>query len=203
MLAIPRNTSHRRARATACPTNNGPTHEKLPNAIIAASPGVALLLGTGDTLAYWNATTALGAASTTITAGNLVVPAGATNTWTLQRGGAAPQTVDPKTLRIVPGDKVTYTTTFNITAEGCSLETLVDVTPGSIAAPATGATDADRALAAYLNTGKTGAVKIGTAAVQEVKDAERRPARSTSASSASTSVRPRTAPDARGLTAQD
>ncbi|WP_040166057.1 alternate-type signal peptide domain-containing protein [Microbacterium gorillae] len=143
--------------------------KKLTKATIAAAAGVALLLGTGGTLAYWNTTAPLGA-NTTITAGNLEVKPGASSAWTLTRGSAAPVTVDPATLRIVPGDKLTFTTTFDIVAEGRNLSMEAGVTPGSIAA-ATASDVADVALAAYLDANKTGTITVGTATPVDITGA--------------------------------
>lgn len=138
---------------------------KLTKATIATAAGVALLLGTGGTLAYWNASTDLGGA-TTITAGNLAVAPGAITTWTLKRGNAAGVTVDPKTVKIVPGDKLTYSTTFSITAEGRNLTLSAGMTPGSITPAAGGSKAASEALAAYLtdSANTSGTIAIGTGA---------------------------------------
>jgi alternate signal-mediated exported protein len=77
----------------------------------AIAVGAALLLGGGGTLASWNAE-ATGTPGTVV-AGDLNVTA-ATGTWTDRNG--APVTIS--TYKVVPGDKLTYTQTLNVTLTG-------------------------------------------------------------------------------------
>ncbi len=124
---------------------------KLAKATIAATFATALLLGGAGTLASWNSSANVSGG--TIVAGNLVVteptPASA-GVWTAN--GAA---VDLASFRAVPGDALVLTKTMHITATGNNLVATLGITPGSITAPATGATAADTALAAYLTSTAT------------------------------------------------
>ncbi len=124
--------------------------KKITKATIATAAGVALLLGTGGTLAYWNDQASL--AGTTITAGNLALTAKGTPTWTLQHtsGAATPiSTTELAALKIVPGDKLVYTGAYTVAAQGKDLVFKADITPGAIAA-ATPGKAVDDALAARI-----------------------------------------------------
>jgi len=96
--------------------------KKTTKGALAASAALVLLLSTGGTLAYWNSTVDLGGAA--ITAGNLAVAADGTPTWTLTYGTLAPVTLTPEqlaTVRIVPGDTLTFSADYDITAQGRDL----------------------------------------------------------------------------------
>lgn len=125
---------------------------KLVKGAIATAAGVALLMGGAGTFAYWN--DAVNVTGGTITAGNLDVADGtpATGAWTVQKDGTGTATpvADIAAFVASPGDKLTYTKNIVITATGNNLVATLSLASGSIAAPATGATAADTALAAYL-----------------------------------------------------
>lgn len=124
--------------------------KKLTKATIAAAAGVALLLGTGGTLAYWNDSADL--AGTSITAGNLKLAANGDPVWQLQHTTGAPVTLSPddlSTLKIVPGDKLIYTGNYTVAAQGRDLVFSAGITGGSIA-PAVAGDPEDIALAAQL-----------------------------------------------------
>jgi alternate signal-mediated exported protein len=131
---------------------------KLIKGSIASAAGIALLLGGGATLASWNSsvTAAETGSAATITAGTLDVAAHADQgVWTLKRATtASPTVVNIATVRIVPGDTLTYTKKFNITATGDNLKATLAVAPGSIA-PVTPAPSADSNLAALLGNSAT------------------------------------------------
>ncbi len=124
---------------------------KLTKAGIATAAGIALLMGGAGTLAYWNDSANLTGGD--ITAGtlkiNTPVPAG---TWTSDKTGAI---ADIASYRIVPGEKLTYTTTVNISVVGNALTT-VQASLGSAAITAVTATGpqqaANNALAAALGS---------------------------------------------------
>ena len=78
--------------------------KKLTRAAIAAAAGTALLLGTGSTLAYWNANVSAGSAS--ITAGQLKVTQTGTPAWNLIHNGITTAGVTPANLKLVPGDQL-------------------------------------------------------------------------------------------------
>lgn len=109
---------------------------KLTKAAIAGAAGIALLLGGAGTLASWNAdATATGG---TITAGEMTIEAVAGGgTWTDAKQGA----INIATFKAVPGDVLTYTANFNVTAVGDNLSATVGLTPGSIAAESASAED--------------------------------------------------------------
>lgn len=130
---------------------------KATKGTIAAGAAVLLLLGTGGSLAYWNSTADLG--GQTISAGQLKVEQ-TSSAWTLQHttGPAAPVTITD--VKIVPGDTLTYTGEFDITAEGQNLAYTVTLANGSIEGATAAA--ADVKLAEVLNDSASFAVN-GTA----------------------------------------
>jgi len=115
---------------------------KLTKGAIAAAAGVILLMGGAGTLASWNSSANAGS-SQTITAGALAVTANPDGVW---KNGAT--TITPSSFRIVPGDSLTYTQTFNLNASGNNLLFTLAATPGAISGATAGA--ADTALAAAL-----------------------------------------------------
>ncbi|GAB3035927.1 hypothetical protein GCM10027052_12490 [Parafrigoribacterium mesophilum] len=115
---------------------------KLTKGAVAAAAAIALLLGGAGTFATWNASAAV--ANAGITAGNLsIAPGAVAGTWSDATGA-----VDLSTYRITPGDVLTFTQDFDITASGHSLPATLSLTDGSIAPASAGATDI--ALAAAL-----------------------------------------------------
>ncbi|WP_168626651.1 MULTISPECIES: alternate-type signal peptide domain-containing protein [unclassified Cryobacterium] len=119
---------------------------KLTKAAIAGGAGIILLLGGGGTFAVWNASSNAGQA--TITAGSLsIVPNATSGTWSSATGGAI---TDITNFRIVPGDVLTYTAAFDVTAVGDNLTASVALAPGAITPATTGDTDKNDALAARL-----------------------------------------------------
>jgi len=116
---------------------------KITKGAIAAAAGVILLMGGAGTLASWNSSANAGAGQT-ITAGSLAVTANADGVW---KNGAT--TITPSSFKIVPGDTLTYTQTFNVVASGDDLLFTLTATPGAIAA-VSAANPADVALAAAV-----------------------------------------------------
>jgi alternate signal-mediated exported protein len=115
---------------------------KLTKGAVAAAAAIALLLGGAGTFATWNATSAV--ANAGITAGNLsMAPGAVAGTWSDAIGA-----IDLSSYRIAPGDVLTFTQGFDVTATGHSLPATLSLTDGSIAAASTSA--ADIALAAAL-----------------------------------------------------
>jgi alternate signal-mediated exported protein len=100
---------------------------KLTKGAIAAAAGVILLMGGAGTLASWNSSSAAGT-SQTVTAGQLALTSTGTGTWK----NAAGTTITPSTYRIVPGDTLTYTQTYNVAASGDNLFFTVAATPGVV-----------------------------------------------------------------------
>ena len=121
---------------------------KLVKGSIAGAAGIALLLGGAGTLATWNSASTVSAPGS-ITAGTLdIAPAtGAlADGWKLGTGALK---TSPTGFKIVPGDIVTYTKTFNVTATGDNLS--AEIALGTLAiAPVNSATAVDAALAAAL-----------------------------------------------------
>ena len=94
---------------------------KIAKGAVAGGLGIALLLGGGATLAFWNDSAAVSGA--TITAGSLdVVPTG-TPAWTVTNGSVvnAPVT-DIATFKMVPGDTLTYRAAYTVDAVGDNLK---------------------------------------------------------------------------------
>lgn len=138
------------------------TMKKTTKGVIATGAAVMLLLGGGGTLAYWNDTANLGAAST-ITAGTLTVttPATPVPSWSIKHtSGATTPVANIASVRIVPGDQLIYTVPANITAQGQNLRFQVGLAGGAIAAASGNA--ADTALASRLTNSATFAVTGAT-----------------------------------------
>lgn len=114
---------------------------KTTKASIATAAGIVLLLGGGASLAYWNSSADLGATNQTIKAGTLTVTAG-NGQW--DRSFWSTPTTEVTSLRasnvtlgqqlIVPGNKLTYTQTFTIDAQGQDLFFTLTPTSASLGA---------------------------------------------------------------------
>ena len=94
---------------------------KMIKGAAVASLGVALLLGGGGTLAYWNADVKADAGQ--IVAGDLNLAA-EEGVWTSSLTDAPVNVTD---YRVVPGEDLTYTQTLNVTLEGDELEATLTV----------------------------------------------------------------------------
>lgn len=131
---------------------------KLTKATIATAAGVALLIGGGSSLAYWNDQATI--TGSTITAGNLaLVSQSNTGTWGVKNGAITTPNINIANFRAVPGDALTYTTTLQVKAQGDNLKFKAGITSTSIA-PATAGKASDIALQTAL-TGNT-AFTFGT-----------------------------------------
>ncbi len=93
---------------------------------IAASAAAALLLGGAGSLAYWNSESTV--EGTSITAGELKLESPSTGTWQITNNGTTTAVADINAVRIVPGDKLTYTRSWTVKATGQNLKADVDVT---------------------------------------------------------------------------
>lgn len=134
----------------------GTRMNKFAKGALAGGLGLVLLLGGGATLAYWNDSVPVSGAS--ITAGSLEVSETGTATWTVTNGSIVDQTIDITTFTMVPGDTVTYSTSFEVDAVGTNLE--------AEAAIGTAALTGD--LASRLTTSTTIAVNGGPAGTTAV-----------------------------------
>lgn len=135
---------------------------KITKAAIATGAAAMLLIGSGSTLAYWNDTATL-AGQSAISAGTLKLATTGSPTWKVQHTtGTETVVADISALRLVPGDKLTYSFPASISAQGQDLRFKVAMTGGSIAAPAV-PTAADTALAARLTSSVNYAVSGATA----------------------------------------
>ena len=108
---------------------------KLTKGAIATAAGVILLMGGAGTLASWNSSANAGS-SQAISAGSLSVTTGAAGVW---KSGTT--TITPANFRIVPGDTLTYTQTFNLAASGDNLLFTVAAIPGALSATTAAAAD--------------------------------------------------------------
>ncbi|MDP3208688.1 MAG: alternate-type signal peptide domain-containing protein [Rhodoglobus sp.] len=128
---------------------------KLVKGAIAAAVGIALLMGGASTLAFWNDSASIPGGS--ISAGTLSItattPAPGTDGW--KSGATAIPTI--ANFRIIPGDTITYTKTFTVTATGNNLTATAALTGGAITAASAAA--ADTKLAQYLT--KTAVFTVG------------------------------------------
>lgn len=100
---------------------------KLTKATIAGAAGIALLLGGAGSLAYWN--TSATVTGSTITAGELTIVANGTPVWTDANG-----TINIAAFKAVPGDVLTFTANFDVTAVGDNLTATVALTGDSVTA---------------------------------------------------------------------
>jgi alternate signal-mediated exported protein len=110
---------------------------KLTKGAIASAAGIILLMGGAGTLASWNASSTAGA-SQAISAGQLAVNTPGTGVWTQ---GTSTTAIDPATFKIVPGDTLTYSQTFNLAASGNNLLFTVAATSGALTATSASAAD--------------------------------------------------------------
>lgn len=86
---------------------------------IAIAAGIALLLGGGGSLAYWQSSASTTGA--TISTGELNVTVNTPSaTWQVTRGSTT-TTINPATFKMVPGDTVIYTVPFSTVAAGTNL----------------------------------------------------------------------------------
>ena len=116
--------------------------DKSTKGALAATTAAVLLLGGAGSLAFWSDSLTIG--GSTISSGHLSLDdttagdcAGAD--WILDNGETTAGAVfDPATSTLVPGDKITKTCTFDVTASGDHLRATFAPTGGTEAAPATG-----------------------------------------------------------------
>lgn len=111
---------------------------KTTKASIATAAGIVLLLGGAGSLAYWTDTANTGAAAQTIAAGTLTVEAVDAGQWTKGFYDAAdavvtaPANVAIGDVKLVPGNKLVYTQTFDVVATGQDLYFTVTSTDGAL-----------------------------------------------------------------------
>lgn len=122
---------------------------KITKGALAAGAAVALLIGTGTTLAYWNSTVNVGE-PTVISAGDLRLAQTSAPTWTIAHtDGTETVVADLTSVRIVPGDRLVFGAEYQIAAQGRNLDISAVITEGSIA-PVNPADTADVSLASNL-----------------------------------------------------
>jgi len=142
---------------------------KLVKGSIAGAAGIILLMGGAGSLAYWNdsATAGPGAGSNSITAGTLTVTAVNSGSWTKGFYNAAGTVVTAPAavaslaaVRVVPGNRLVYTQSFDLVATGDDLYFTIGSTAGAVSAATAGA--ADVALAAQINASGTTAFSVSS-----------------------------------------
>jgi alternate signal-mediated exported protein len=116
---------------------------------VAGAAGIALLMGGYGTFAVWTDST--GVAGGSITSGQLDIEAG-TQVWD-DLSTTAANDWDATSL-LVPGDKVSMTQTFDITATGTNLAGTLEFSPGTFAAGDFGA-DLTHSVAVQTTDGLT------------------------------------------------
>ncbi|QIK64384.1 alternate-type signal peptide domain-containing protein [Leucobacter viscericola] len=142
--------------------------KKTTKAAVATAAAAVLLVGSAGTLAFWNDTANI-SGQNAITAGDLKLTATSAPTWTIRHtSGTDSEVTDITAVRLVPGDKLTYSMPATITAQGQNLRFKVGLAGGSIAAPTT-PTAADTALAARLTSATTFTV-VGATSVPGTTD---------------------------------
>jgi alternate signal-mediated exported protein len=141
---------------------------KLVKGSIAGAAGIILLMGGAGSLAYWNdsANAGPGAGSNSITAGTLTVTAVNSGSWTKgMYNNAGTQTVAPAAVaslaavKVVPGNRLVYTQSFNVVGTGDDLFFTIGSTNGAVTAASAAA--ADVALAAAINGSGVTAFTVG------------------------------------------
>jgi alternate signal-mediated exported protein len=142
---------------------------KLVKGSIAGAAGIILLMGGAGSLAYWNdsANAGPGAGSNSITAGTLTISAVNAGAWTKGFYNAAGTVVTAPAavgslaaVRVVPGNRLVYTQSFNLIATGDDLYFTIGSTAGAVTAATAGA--ADVALAAQINASGTTAFSVSS-----------------------------------------
>ncbi|EGD54972.1 alternate-type signal peptide domain-containing protein [Gordonia neofelifaecis] len=111
---------------------------KVTKGALAAAAGAAILAGGAGTMAAWNSTVN-GTGGGTISAGSLnVTQQEGTGVWKWVGGSKNNQAVDFANDKIVPGDKIAYTATYDVQLVGTNLKadlvpTLAGVGSGTLA----------------------------------------------------------------------
>jgi alternate signal-mediated exported protein len=106
--------------------------KKATKGAIAAGAAGALLLGGAGSLAFWSdSQTVTGG---TITAGELGLTALDAGTWKLN-GTTTLTPAQVAALRVVPGDSVVFTGSYDVRAQGDNLQATVTATGGAITGP--------------------------------------------------------------------
>lgn len=115
--------------------------KKTTKGALAAGAAAVLLLGGAGTLAYWNADTEIDGGQ--ISSGQLLLSdADCGDGWTLDAGEDAPGTeFVPGTTLIVPGDVITKTCTFDITATGDHLRATLEPSDAAFSSAANALSD--------------------------------------------------------------
>ncbi len=139
---------------------------KTTKGTIAIAAGITLLLGGAGSLAYWQETANVAAAS--VSTGQLHVTVGTGTTWEVKKSGASTYTAiaNISTFKMVPGDSVRYTVPFSTLAEGDNLVANATVAFGgttNLPSEVTASTSGTYNSAAFA--GSTFAVVKGSSAV--------------------------------------
>ncbi|WP_255447736.1 alternate-type signal peptide domain-containing protein [Schumannella sp. 10F1B-5-1] len=99
---------------------------KLTKGAIAGAAGIVLLMGGAGSLAYWTGSADAGSA-TTINAGQLkVVKSGTDGAWKVNNATM------PASYTAVPGDELTFTQTFTVSATGSNLKFDLGLANGAV-----------------------------------------------------------------------
>ncbi|MFE4503762.1 alternate-type signal peptide domain-containing protein [Rhodococcus sp. NPDC056743] len=126
---------------------------KTTKAAIAAGSAALLLAGGAGTMAAWTASTTASAPQT-ITAGSMAVSQTGTGAWTWGggNGATAGTAFNPAVDKLVPGDVVNYTATYNINLVGKNLKATLTPALGGVSGdllPQLSVADADSTPATY------------------------------------------------------
>ena len=107
--------------------------KKSTKGTIAIAAGIALLLGGGGSLAYWQGSAQI--SSATIQTGELNVALTSGATWQVKRGSTTTDiTSTLASFKMVPGDTVVYTVPFQTKANGTNLTAAGAINWGGYAA---------------------------------------------------------------------
>jgi alternate signal-mediated exported protein len=136
---------------------------KLVKGAIAGAAGIVLLMGGAGSLAYWNdsANAGPGAGANSITAGTLTITAANSGSWTKgMYNNSGVQTVAPAAVaslaavKVVPGNRLVYTQSFNVVGTGDDLFFTIGSTNGAVSAASAAAADVN--LATAINAAGSG-----------------------------------------------
>jgi alternate signal-mediated exported protein len=146
---------------------------KLLKGAIAASAGVALLLGGAGTFALWNTSATVNGSS--VSSGTLTIATSGAAAWknvSVTSAGTANSTIaDIATYRIVPGDTLEMTQTVTVNATGTNLTASLTYDDASIGATGTASAALKAALVKNLTATATGGgtvTRVGTTNVYTV-----------------------------------
>lgn len=133
---------------------------KITKGAVVGGIGVALLLGGGSTLAYW--TDQAQVTGATIASGRLDISDFTDAAWKVTNNGVTKDVTNIGTFKMVPGDKLEYSTSATVTLEGDNLKATIAAATGAGAITGTGELKDRLTVTTSVNGGQTAAITSGT-----------------------------------------